>query len=176
MKTWSFTFLVCLLASSCSFNASAGPAAASPVPTAKVEEQLQGLWDKLDQGTPPANKLPTSWSPAYSVLFPTEWPPTPNTLWIRYAYAQGMDVNLHDGVYVSAPWARVELRGNSTIASIVPLSTRLEPVTTQGVVPIDAETQAMLAKEAEVSASCSPPCPRRMIPQRLICAPSTRPG
>jgi hypothetical protein len=171
MQLWRYTLLACLLVSGCSFNPSANPAttndqaptvkagaatatAIDPVPTAKVEQQLQNLWYRLDKGAPPTNKLPIAWKPAYSVLFPREWPPTPTTTWVRYAYAQGMDMDLHDGVRVASPWARLELRGNSTTVTIVPLYAKLEPVTTQGITPIDAATQAVLAKEGDVSAYC----------------------
>ncbi len=155
MKMWRYTLLACLLMSGCSFNPSAGPAATiSPIPTAEAEQQLQGLWNRLDKGAPPVNKLPIAWRPAYSVLFPGEWPPTPTTTWIRYAYAQGMDMDLHDAVRVAAPWAKLELRGNSATVTIVPLSAKLEPATIQGVQPIDAATQAMLAKGDAVSDYC----------------------
>jgi hypothetical protein len=152
---WHFTLLACLLLNSCSFNSSTGPAAIiGPVPTAEVEQQLQGLWERLDKGSPPANEPPIAWSPAYSALFPGEWPPTPATTWVRYAYAHGMDVNLHDGVRVATPWARLELHSSPATVTIVPLSTSLEPATIQGVEPIDAATQAVLAKGDEVSAYC----------------------
>jgi hypothetical protein len=155
MKLWYYTLLACLLLSGCSFNASATPAATiSPVPTVKVEQQIQALWAQLDQGSAPANKPSLTWRPAYSVLFPNEWPPTPSTTWVRYAYAQGLDLELHDAVRVSAPWAKLELRGNSDTVTIVPLTPKLEPVTTQGVQPIDEATQAALAQEAAVSTYC----------------------
>jgi len=153
MKLWPYTSLACLFVSGCSFNPSAGPTI-SPVPTAGVEQQFQELWDRLDKGSPPANKPPVLWNPAYSALFPNEWPPTPATIWVRYAYAQGRDMNLSDGVRVAAPWARLELRGSPATVTIVPLSASLEPVTIQGVTPIDAATQAVLAKGDDVSAYC----------------------
>ncbi len=103
MKMWSYTLLACLTVSSCSFNPSVRPAAITPVSTAMVEQQLQELWDRLDEGSAPTNKPSIVWSVAYSALFPLEWPPTPATIWIRYAYAQGMDLDLHDGVRVAAP-------------------------------------------------------------------------
>lgn len=154
MKMWSYTLLACLAVSSCNFNPSVRPAAITPVSTAMVEQQLQELWDRLDQGSAPTNKPSIVWSVAYSALFPLEWPPTPATIWIRYAYAQGMDLDLHDGVRVAAPWARLELRGSADEVTIVPLSVKLKPVTIQGVQPIDAATQDVLAKGAEVSAYC----------------------
>lgn len=157
MKMWRYALLACLLVSGFSFNRSAaGPAAMiSPVPTPTpgVEQQLKELWDRLDKGSPPANKPPVVWSPAYSALFPSEWPPNQATIWVRYAYAQGMDMDLRDGVRVAAPWARLEMHGSAT-ATIVPLSTRLEPTSIQGVSPIDASTRAVLAKANDVSAYC----------------------
>ncbi len=155
MKMWFYALLTGLLVSGCSFGPSSGPTATvSPVPTAGVEQQLQGLWDRLDKGSPPTNKLPIAWSPAYSAPFPTEWPPSAATIWVRYAYAQGMDMDLHDAVRVAAPWARLEMRGSQAAVTIIPLSARLEPVSVQGVQPIDAATRAVLAKENDVSAYC----------------------
>src|SRR5512143_54449 len=96
MKLWRYILLACLLLSGCSFNPSASPATTSnqvptakagnataatigPVPTAEADQQLQALWKQLDQGAPPANKPPISWKQAYSILFPSEWPPTQTT-------------------------------------------------------------------------------------------------
>lgn len=158
MKMLRYALLACLLVGGCSFNPSAaGPAAMiSPVPTPTpgVEQHLKGLWDRLDKGSPPANKPPIAWSPAYSALFPSEWPPTQATIWVRYAYAQGMDMDLRDGVRVAAPWARLEMRGSQATVTIVPLSARLEPTSIQGVEPIDGATRAVLAKANDVSAYC----------------------
>jgi hypothetical protein len=156
MKIWFFSLPICLLVIACGFNpfARSAGAAISPVPTTEVAKQFQGLWARLDKGVPPANKLPISWNPSYSVLFPSEWPPTPTTTWVRYAYAQGMDMDLHDGVRVTGPWARLELHGSQSTASIVPLSGTLEAVTIQGVQPIDSATQAVLAGGDDVSAYC----------------------
>jgi hypothetical protein len=156
MKMWCYTLLACLLLSGCSFKLPTAPAATiSPVPTAAAEQQLQALWNQLDKGAAPTDKLPITWQPAYSALFPSEWPPTPSTIWVRYAYAQGSDLeNLRDAVRISAPWARLELRGNLGMVTIVPLSAKLEPASTQGVQPLDEAAQVVLAKEAAVSAYC----------------------
>jgi hypothetical protein len=89
--------------------------------------------------------------PAYSPLFPTEWPPTPTTQWLRYAYAQGQDVSLADGVHVAKPWAQVEMSGDSATAVIIPLSIKLEPFAIQGVSPLEAESLAVLKQEDQVS-------------------------
>lgn len=155
IKMWRYILLICLLMTSCNPNSSIGPAATvSPIPTVQVKQQLQALWDKLDRGPTPANQLPIAWSPAYSALFPTEWPPTPATVWVRYAYAQRIDLNLHDGVRVAAPWAKLELRGGLNTVILTPLGAKLEPVSTQGVTPLDEAAQAVLATGDEVSAYC----------------------
>ncbi len=155
MKMWCYALLTGLLVSGCSSGPSSGPmSTVSPVPTAGVEQQLQRLWDRLDKGSPPSDKLPIVWSPAYSAPFPIEWPPSAATIWVRYAYAQGMDMDLHDAARVAAPWAKLEMRSSQASVTIVPLSGRLEPVSVQGVQPIDAATRAVLAKENDVSAYC----------------------
>ena len=118
------------------------------VSAADWELQLQSLWDKLDKG---ASKPTLSWKLSYSVAFPNDWSPTSNTIWTRYAYAQGMDLDLRDAVRIASPWAKLELRGNSATVNIASLSTKLDAVTVQGVSPIDATTRAILAKEKSVT-------------------------
>jgi hypothetical protein len=124
------------------------------VPLTELSSRLETLWNTLDQDEAPTDNLPIIWQPAYSPLFPTEWPPTPTTAWVRYAYAHGQDIALADGVRVAKPWARAELRDGSSTAALVPLSPKLEPFEVQGVSPIDAETLALFDKAEQVSAYC----------------------
>lgn len=152
---WRYVLVVCLLVSGCIFDhAAVTSPAVGQSPTPNIDQQLQVLWDHLDKGSSTANKRSLVWSPAYSPLFPAEWPPTSNTAWVRYAYAQAVDMDLRDAVRIAAPWAKVEMRGNPGTAAIVSLRDRLEPMTTQGVQPIGSATQAILAKMSDVSAYC----------------------
>ena len=124
------------------------------VPLTELSSRLEAMWNTLDQGEVPTDNLPIMWRPAYSPLFPIEWPPTPTTVWVRYAYAHGQDIALADGVRVAEPWARAELQGGNSTAALVPLSLKLEPFEVQGVSPINAETLALFDKAEQVSAYC----------------------
>ena len=110
------------------------------VPLTELSSRLEAMWNTLDQGEVSTDNLPIMWRAAYSPLFPTEWPPTPTTVWVRYAYAYGQDIVLTDGERVAKPWARAELRNGSSTAAIVLLNPKLEPFEVQGVLPLDAET------------------------------------
>jgi hypothetical protein len=155
----AWAWLACLGLAACSLNPlivseSASIQAPIDVPINELTPRLEAMWDTLDQGEAPPDILPVLWRAAYSPLFPTEWPPTPSTVWVRYAYAYGQDVNLADGARVARPWARAELRGGSSTAAIVPLSPKLEPFEIQGVSPLDAETSALFDKGEQVSTYC----------------------
>jgi hypothetical protein len=150
-------WLACLGLAACSFNPFAAlksPSMPNPmtVPLSQLTSQLESLWGQLDQSEPSSSDSgPILWQPAYSPLFPTEWPPTPTTQWRRYAYAQGQDMSLADGVHVAKPWAQVEMSGDRATALITPLSAQLDPFAIQGVAPLEAETLAVLKQEDQVS-------------------------
>jgi hypothetical protein len=149
-------WLACLALAACGFNPLAALKSTSvpspmTVPLSQLTSRLESLWGQLDQSEPSPDSNPILWQPAYSPLFPTEWPPTPTTQWLRYAYAQGQDMSLADGVHVAKPWAQVEMSGDSATAVITPLSIKLEPFAIQGVTPLEAETLAVLKQEDQVS-------------------------
>ena len=117
--------------------------------------QIDALWRTVDKGATAKDKPPIAWSPRTTPAFPTSWPPTSATTWVRYVYAAGRDLGggLADGERVARPWARVELRPGAATAAIVPLSARLEPLDIQGVRPIDGATLAILRTEEQVTAA-----------------------
>jgi hypothetical protein len=123
---------------------------ASSVSPEEAPNRLDALWRQLDQGGE------IMWNPAYSPLFPSEWPPTPGTVWTRYAFAYGRDFNLIDAQQVSRFWARVEFHPTPTghTASVVPMQGKLEAWEVQGVQPLEATESGVLGKEALVSAYC----------------------
>ena len=95
------------------------------------------------------------WTPVYSPLLPTEWPPTPTTAWVRYGYAHGFDRRLADAVRVAQPWARVEIRDGGAFPVIVPLRTEIEGTDIQGVQPVaDAAQREALERADEVLKYC----------------------
>jgi hypothetical protein len=125
----------------------------SSVPLEEAPQHLNALWAQLDQGSG------ITWSAIYSPLFPSEWPPTPKTIWTRYAFAYGREFpnpTLADAERVSRPWARLELHPSPTghTATIVPLQSKLEAWEIQGVQPLDQEAFETLKKEALVSDYC----------------------
>jgi hypothetical protein len=126
------------------------------VSMADLQPQLNALWRGVDKGAQPKDRPGIAWSMRTTPAFPTAWPPTATTIWVRYAYAAGRDLGggLADGERVARPWARVELRPGAATAAIVPLSARLEPLAIQGVRPIDAATAARLRQEEQITAAC----------------------
>lgn len=170
MKMWPFVLLSALLLSGCTGVTPAAPSptntpapsASSPsitptatpnlVSAADMDQRIKTMWDRLDKTDLLTNKSLVVWKSAYSIWFPSDWSPTPNTTWVRYVYAQGMDLDLRDAVRVAQPWARLESRANVT--TLVPLSTKLENTTVQGVSPLDATSQAVLAQENRIADDC----------------------
>ena len=67
---------------------------------------------------------------------PSQWPPTPQTVWTRYAY--GLDVTLDGSAGVSAPFARIERHtGEDRDQTLIPMERKLRKVATHPVRPHD---------------------------------------
>lgn len=119
------------------------PSISKPMNNTDANTHLQTLWQTLEKpsGTSVA---PVMWNMAVTPVLPASWPPSANTLWVRYAYAQGMDMRLADGVYITTPWAKVELRQHGVEATVVQLGTKLVENGIQGMVPLKQEEFAVL--------------------------------
>ena len=97
--------------------------------------------------------MPTMWSTTQSPLFPTEWPPTTSTMWVRYTFAYGTNpTTLMDGAYVTRPLTRTIIQRDGTDGAATTLSTVMEEAGTQGVKPLDAASSTTLGKGAQVQA------------------------
>jgi hypothetical protein len=95
------------------------------------------------------------WSTTQSPLFPTEWPPTTSTTWVRYSFAYGRNpTTLMDGAYVTRPLTRTVVQRDGTDGAATTLSTALEEAGTQGVKPLDAASSTTLGKGPQVQARC----------------------
>jgi hypothetical protein len=83
----------------------------------------------------PRTGKPRDWLFALTTWLPNEWPPSPKTVWTRYAY--GLDVTL-DGVSgVAAPLARLERpSGEANSWTLVPMSTKLTLIGSHAVRPV----------------------------------------
>jgi hypothetical protein len=104
--------------------------------------------------TPTNNSGPgISWTKAETPLFPENWPPTSETVWVQYTFAYGMDpVNLMDGSYVTQPLSKMEWKnGNS---STTKLNDEMTQAGIQGIVPLNDKTSLILEKGKQVSAYC----------------------
>ena len=116
----------------------AGESEPRMVPRQESEEVIKAWFlDALksspkDMGSRPLHRV--QWMLSYTTWLPSEWPPSPQTVWTRYAYA--LDVAL-DGVSgVSAPFARMERRpGGGEKVAVVSMAEKLKRIATHPVRP-----------------------------------------
>lgn len=91
------------------------------------------------------------WTTMQSPLFPSEWPPTAATTWVRYTFAYGRNpTTLIDGVYVTKPLTRTLIQRDGTEGTATTLRTEFEEAATQGVKPLDAASSTALGTSAQV--------------------------
>ncbi len=94
-----------------------------------------------------------SWSKTESPLFPSNWPPTADTVWVSYTFAYGSNpATLMDGAYVTSPLARTEWKGN--VSTITELSNEVKQASIQGVLPLDGQTLTILEKGIQAFEYC----------------------
>lgn len=101
----------------------------------------------------PTPELPIAWHMQESPPFPSEWPPTASTRWVRYTFAYGTNpAALMDGAYVTQPLTRTEVQRDGRDGEATTLSTALESAGIQGVGPLDATSNATLIKGPQAQA------------------------
>lgn len=100
-------------------------------------------------GVNKVNNIAIHWEETESPQFPNEWPPTAETVWTRYTFAYGSTPALMDGVYVTAPLSKTEWRDGVPTTFI--LSDARTDAGTQGIVPLDDATLALLEKGETIS-------------------------
>ena len=94
---------------------------------------------------------PIMWRTTQSPVFPSEWPPTSATTWVRYTFAYGSSPSgLADGMYVTRPLTRTAVQRDGSEGAAIALSAALESVDIQGVSPLDATSSAALKTGPEV--------------------------
>jgi hypothetical protein len=116
------------------FTACGGEGKPRKLPANEAEAAVHEYWRSVVPArgdTGPRSKAP-DWQMHFTTWLPSEWPPTPQTVWSRYAY--GLDVS-HDGSCdVAAPIVRIERRtGEAKEVTLIPMATRLKVV---GVHPV----------------------------------------
>ena len=95
----------------------------------------------------------TAWTRTVSPLFPANWPPTSDTVWVRYTFAYGANpAELMYGAYVTYPLSKTEWKDGISITTVV--SSDMTQVAVQGVIPLDSQTRIIYENEKPVSAYC----------------------
>jgi hypothetical protein len=103
----------------------------------------------------PEPQAPIMWRTTQSPVFPGEWPPTSATEWVRYTFAYGSNpAALADGVYVTRPLMRTEVRRDGTAGNAITLSTTRESVGIQGMSPLTPASSETLSKGPHVQDQC----------------------
>ena len=123
--------------------AGAGKKEVRPVSEA-FKTVLDARWSKLAvPASEPTDRPGVCWSWRLSPPLPSEWPPRKESRLVYYAFAEGFDLNIMDGVRVAAPWARLEIPvSGSAPPLLTPLLDSVKELGIQGVRPISADELA----------------------------------
>jgi hypothetical protein len=93
------------------------------------------------------------WTKTDSPLLPLTWPPTPDTVWVRYTFAYGVNPTLlQDGNYVTAPLSKTEWKAGRSTVTV--LTENMTQVGVQGIVPLTDASRRALEAGAQVSDFC----------------------
>jgi hypothetical protein len=109
----------------------------------------------VNQTLPAQSPTPDStvWRELHSPLFPSNWAPTAETVWVRYTFAYGINPDLlMDGEYVTKPLSKTECSGDVVKTTV--LSNEMVQAAIQGVIPIDEATRLILQNEKPVAGDC----------------------
>jgi hypothetical protein len=120
-------------------------------------EQEEQTSRPTDAPSPPATTPSpdsTVWRKVRSPLFPSNWAPTAETVWVRYTFAYGINPDvLMDGEYVTKPLSKTECSGDVVKTTV--LSDEMVQAAIQGVIPIDEATRLILQNEKPVTGDCA---------------------
>ncbi len=105
---------------------------------------IETEWQKIQPDVDLAAKYPVFWSYHITPPFPATWPLADNSRLYYYVFAYGRGNGLADGVYVAAPWARVEVYpGDMGLPSINLLMDEIVQIGVQGERPLNAKEIAI---------------------------------
>ena len=126
----------------------------TPAPLAMTTEPktAQDWQAELKQAfaTLPQVQTDATWQMTVTPPFALQWPPTPNTTWVRYVYATRVDIQkIADAAEVALVWAEVRQHKDGT-AEVRVLRKMLLPYGTQGVRPLSQDEANVFAKRDSV--------------------------
>jgi hypothetical protein len=126
----------------------------TPTPVAMTTEPktAQDWQAELKQAfaTLPQVQTDATWQMTVTPPFALQWPPTPNTTWVRYVYATRIDIQkIADAAELALVWAEVRQHKDGT-SEVRVLRKMLLPYGTQGVRPLSQDEANVFAKRAEV--------------------------
>ena len=117
------------------------------------EEKISQPTDSLSLPATTPSPDQTVWRKVRSPLFPSNWAPTAETVWVRYTFAYGINPDvLMDGEYVTKPLSKTECSGEVVKTTV--LSDEMMQAVIQGVIPIDEATRLILQNEKPVTGDC----------------------
>jgi hypothetical protein len=127
--------------------------------TQSMKPLIDSEWKKLEPNTSLGRRIDEGlpepyWDYSVSPAFPSVWPPDPNLILVYYVYAHGQSPrSLVDGIYVAAPWARVEVDVKREMSpKFKLLSNKIKEIGIQGVRPLREEEAAIFEKKESAEA------------------------
>lgn len=116
------------------FTACGGEGKPRQLPAGQADAELRKWWNAVSPSTTGDPRQRRAWQMKLTTWLASEWPPTPQTIWSRYAY--GLDVTMDGAAGVSAPFARMECRaGHDPNRVLIPMDGRVKAVATHPVRP-----------------------------------------
>lgn len=111
------------------------PLFAWSAPPMNFDELVEPAWAKLSKPSTTTKPPGVMWRFRVAPPLPSEWPMTAKSTLVRWVFAAGMDVGLHDGERVAAPWARIDTAADGT-SKLTVVTKTLDGADIQGVKPI----------------------------------------
>jgi hypothetical protein len=111
------------------------PLLAWSAPPMNFDEWVEPAWAKVEKPSTKAPPPGVMWRFRVAPPLPTEWPMTAKSALVRWVFAAGMEVGLHDGERVAAPWARIDTTADGA-SKLTVLTKTLDGNDIQGVKPI----------------------------------------
>ena len=128
------------------------PLLAWSAPPMNFDALVEPEWAKVVKPSTKAPPPGVMWRFRVAPPLPSEWPMTKKSTFVRWVFAAGMDVGLHDGERVAAPWARIDTAADGA-SKLTVLTKTLSSADIQGVKPISKAEADLVTGVFETSAA-----------------------